>query len=35
MDQQSLPKVKMPHPNDWVAPPEWKRGGPRLEGYPY
>jgi cytochrome c len=35
MDQQSLPKVKMPHPNDWVAPPDWKRNSPRLEGYPY
>lgn len=36
MDIKTLPKVQMPHRNDWVAPPDWKPGGsPRLVGYPY
>jgi cytochrome c len=34
MDAQSLPKVKMPNRNGFALPPEWKRGTPRLQGYP-
>ncbi len=34
MDQQSLPKVKMPNQNGFALPPEWKHGEPRLQGYP-
>jgi S-disulfanyl-L-cysteine oxidoreductase SoxD len=35
MDQQSLPKVKMPNANGFALPPEpWKHGEPRLQGYP-
>jgi len=34
MDQQSLPKVKMPNRDGFALPPEWKHGTPRLEGYP-
>jgi hypothetical protein len=34
MDQQSLPKVKMPNHNGFALPPEWKHGEPRLQGYP-
>ena len=34
MDAQSLPKVKMPNQNGFALPPEWKRGEPRLRGYP-
>jgi mono/diheme cytochrome c family protein len=35
LDQQSLPKVKMPIGDDYARLPEWKHGTPRLEGYPY
>jgi mono/diheme cytochrome c family protein len=35
LDKQSLPKVKMPHGDDYVGLPEWKHGTPRLPGYPY
>jgi hypothetical protein len=34
MDQQSLPKVKMPNHAGFALPPEWKHGTPRLQGYP-
>lgn len=34
MDQQSLPKVKMPNHNGFALPPDWKHGEPRLQGYP-
>ena len=35
MDQQSLPKVKMPIGNDWAPLPDWKANTRRLKGYPY
>jgi mono/diheme cytochrome c family protein len=35
LDQQSLPKVKMPIGDDYARLPEWKHGTPRLQGYPY
>ena len=35
LDQQSLPKVKMPIGDDYGKLPEWKPRTPRLEGYPY
>jgi cytochrome c len=35
LDQQSLPKVKMPIGDDYARLPEWKPATPRLEGYPY
>ena len=35
LDAQSLPKVEMPNRNAWAPLPEWKRGMPRLPGYPY
>jgi S-disulfanyl-L-cysteine oxidoreductase SoxD len=34
MDEQSLPKVKMPNRDGFALPPAWKHGTPRLEGYP-
>ena len=34
MDQQSLPKVKMPNRDGLAMPPPWKHGQPRLQGYP-
>ena len=34
MDQQSLPKVRMPNRDGFALPPEWKHGEPRLQGYP-
>lgn len=34
MDQQTLPKVKMPNHDGYALPPEWKHGEPRLQGYP-
>jgi mono/diheme cytochrome c family protein len=34
MDQQSLPKVKMPNHDGFALPAEWKHGTPRLQGYP-
>jgi cytochrome c len=34
MDQQSLPKVKMPNRDGYALPPAWKHGTPRLQGYP-
>ena len=35
LDAQSLPKVKMPHPDGFALPAEeWKHGKPRLTGYP-
>ena len=34
MDQQSLPKVKMPNRDGFALPPAWKHGTPRLQGYP-
>jgi S-disulfanyl-L-cysteine oxidoreductase SoxD len=35
IDQQSLPKVKMPNHDGYALPPdEWKHGAPRLQGYP-
>jgi len=35
LDQQSLPKVKMPIGDDYGKLHEWKPNTPRLEGYPY
>ncbi len=35
LDQQSLPKVKMPIGDDYGRLPDWKPGTPRLQGYPY
>ena len=35
LDAQSLPKVKMPLGNNYVALPDWKPKTPRLKGYPY
>jgi hypothetical protein len=35
LDKQSLPKVKMPHGNDYTQLPDWKPRTPRLQGYPY
>jgi hypothetical protein len=35
MDQQSLPKVKMPNREGSALPPEWKPGTARLQGYPW
>ena len=34
MDEQTLPKVKMPNRDGFALPPEWKHGEPRLQGYP-
>ena len=34
MDEQSLPKLKMPNRDGFGLPPEWKHGEPRLQGYP-
>jgi cytochrome c len=34
MDAQSLPRVKMPNRTGFALPAEWKRGTPRLPGYP-
>ena len=34
MDQQNLPKVKMPNRDGFALPPDWKHGEPRLQGYP-
>jgi mono/diheme cytochrome c family protein len=33
LDQQSLPKVKMPMGDDYGRLPDWKHGAPRLQGY--
>ena len=35
LDQQSLPKVKMPIGDAWAGLPDWKPKTRRLEGYPY
>ena len=35
LDQQSLPKVKMPIGDDYAKLHEWQPRTPRLEGYPY
>jgi cytochrome c len=35
IDQQSLPKVKMPIGDNYAALPDWKPKTPRLKGYPY
>jgi len=35
IDQQSLPKVKMPIGDKYAALPDWKPKTPRLKGYPY
>ncbi|HEX4935017.1 MAG TPA: cytochrome c [Gemmatimonadaceae bacterium] len=35
LDQQSLPKVKMPLGDKYASLPEWKPRTPRLKGYPY
>ena len=34
LDEQSLPKVKMPNRDGFAPLPEWKHGTPRLQGYP-
>jgi S-disulfanyl-L-cysteine oxidoreductase SoxD len=35
LDKESLPKVKMPHGDDYARLPDWKPSTPRLQGYPY
>ena len=35
LDQNSLPKVKMPDRDDYARLPDWKHGASRLQGYPY
>jgi S-disulfanyl-L-cysteine oxidoreductase SoxD len=35
LDQESLPKVKMPIGDDYGRLPDWKARTPRLQGYPY
>src|SRR5689334_17420105 len=35
LDQESLPKVKMPIGDEYGRLPDWKPGTRRLEGYPY
>ena len=35
LDQQSLPKVKMPLGDNYASLPEWKPRTPRLKGYPF
>jgi S-disulfanyl-L-cysteine oxidoreductase SoxD len=35
LDQQSLPKVKMPLGDEFASVPDWKPKTPRLKGYPY
>jgi cytochrome c len=35
IDQQSLPKVKMPIGDNYAGLPDWKPKTPRLKGYPY
>jgi cytochrome c len=35
LDEESLPKVKMPIGDGYARLPEWKHGAPRLTGYPY
>ena len=35
IDQQSLPKVKMPIGDNYAGLPDWKPKSPRLKGYPY
>jgi cytochrome c len=35
LDQQSLPKVKMPIGDDYASLPDWKPKSRRLPGYPY
>jgi cytochrome c len=35
LDQQSLPKVKMPIGEDYAALPDWKPKTRRMKGYPY
>jgi len=35
LDQQSLPKVKMPIGDNYAGLPDWKPKTPRLKGYPY
>ncbi len=35
LDQQSLPKVKMPIGDDYAPLPDWKPKTRRLQGYPY
>jgi cytochrome c len=35
LDQQSLPKVKMPIGDDYASLPDWKPKTRRLQGYPY
>ncbi len=34
LDQETLPKVKMPNEKGFGLPPPWKHGQPRLQGYP-
>jgi cytochrome c len=34
MDQQTLPKLKMPNLSGYTPPPAWKHAAPRLEHYP-
>jgi cytochrome c len=35
LDQQSLPKVKMPIGEDYASLPDWKPKTRRMKGYPY
>ena len=34
LDQESLPKVKMPNKDGFALPAPWKHGEPRLQHYP-
>ena len=35
LDQQTLPKVKMPIGDNYAALPDWKPRTKRLQGYPF
>jgi cytochrome c len=35
LDQQSLPKIKMPIGDNYAPLPEWKPNTRRLKGYPF
>lgn len=34
LNEETLPKVKMPNRDGFGLPPQWKHGEPRLQGYP-
>ena len=35
LDQNNLAQIKMPIGTEWIRPPDWTPGGPRMPGYPY